>query len=146
MSLYIDLSGGAMDELAEALKHHVEAVAGELVEEIKGSMEPGPVRTGREYRVPDYQRTYTASAPGEPPAVRTGAYLASWQVSPAVIVGDKVIAAATNSAMDKKDEHFIGEILEYGTTDGKIAPRPHIRPALDTVAQRRGGTVRGGDE
>lgn len=40
-------------------------------------------RTGRQYKIPNTKRTYTASAPGEPPAVRTGALRASWRVSPA---------------------------------------------------------------
>ena len=34
-------------------------------------------RTGNRYRVPGTRRNYTASAPGQPPAVRTGALRAS---------------------------------------------------------------------
>lgn len=157
--MYIDLSDGAMGEIAERLKQKVEAVATDLRNEIVQAMDPGPARTGHEYRVPgtgtidpesgktkrSTGRTYKASAPGQPPAVRTGTYRDAWQVSPAVVAGDKVIAAATNSAKTEDDAHFIGDILEYGTTDGKIAPRPHIRPALDAVAQRWGGTVRVGE-
>lgn len=158
---YIDLSGTAISRLAnsDGMKHAVEAIATELRDEIVYQMDPGPVRTGEEYTVPGTGtidpetgrrkrgtgRTYTASAPGEPPAVRTGAYAAAWQVSPAVVRGDKVMAAAVNDRKTEDDAHFIGEILEFGTNDGRIAPRPHIRPAMDAVAQRHGGKVRTGE-
>lgn len=159
MSMYIDFSDSALPQIAERLKHRIEAIAVETRNEIVHTMEPGPERTGHEYRVPGTGtidpetgrtkrgtgRTYKASAPGQPPAIRTGAYAGAWQVSPAVVAGDKVIAAATNDRKTEDDARFIGEILEYGTTDGKITPRPHIRPALDAVAQRHGGTVRTGE-
>lgn len=145
MSSYIDLSGSALPQLAEALKHHVEAVAADLRNEIVASMRDAPPRTGHEYPMRDQKGTYTASAPGEAPAMPTGIYAGAWDTTPAVVVGDKVVAAAVNDRKTEDDAHFIGEILEYGTSDGKIAPRPHIRPALDAVAQRWGGTVRTGE-
>lgn len=39
-------------------------------------------RSGRRYRIPGTTRYYTASAPGEPPAVRTGAFRLSWFAIP----------------------------------------------------------------
>ena len=38
-------------------------------------------RGGRTYRVPGSKRSYVASAPGEPPAVRTGMLRMSWGMS-----------------------------------------------------------------
>ena len=35
-------------------------------------------RSGKKYRVPGTRRKYTASAPGESPAVRTGVFRLSW--------------------------------------------------------------------
>jgi hypothetical protein len=140
---YIDLSSPAMRELARRLSHRAEAVATDLRDEIVLGMDPGPgPRTGHEYPMPDGSGTYTASAPGEPPAVRTGVYAGAWQVSPPVIQGNRVVAAAVN---DRRTEggDSLGLILEFGTTDGKIAPRPHIRPAMEIVAQRWGGRIRG---
>lgn len=140
---YIDLSGAARGKLGDRLKHYVEAVATDLRDEIVLGMDPGPgPRTGAEYPKPDASGTYTASAPGEPPAVRMGEYAGAWQVAPAVVSGDKIIGAATNDRKTEDGEHFIGEILEYGTTDGKILPRLHIRPAAEIVAQKWGGKVR----
>ena len=99
MSDYIDLSGAASSQLSSHLQHLVEAVATDLRNEIVLQMDPGPTRTGHEYPVPgtgtiDKEtgkrkagtgRTYTASAPGEPPAIRLGTYAAAWQTSPAVV-------------------------------------------------------------
>lgn len=144
MSARIDLSGSFTARLGRSLGPYVEAVATDLRDEIVLQMDPGPgPRTGREYAMPDGAGRYTASAPGEPPAVRTGEYAGAWQSTPAVQHGDKVTAAAINDRMTEDQKHFIGAILEYGTDDGKIDPRPHIRPAMEVVAQRWGGKIRG---
>lgn len=142
MSEYVDLSGAAEREIQRRLTHLVTAVATDLRDEIVLQMDPGPgPRTGHEYPMPDGSGTYTASAPGEPPAVRMGEYANAWQVSPAVVQPGRVSAAATNDRRTEDGVHAIGAILEYGTDDGKIAPRPHIRPAMEIVARRWGGKV-----
>lgn len=150
---YIDLSGPAMQQLKEALKPYAEFVARDLRNEIVQTMDPGTPRTGRMYPVPGTKSNrdrsprsgprpmYQASAPGEAPAVATASYVNSWQVSPAIVHGDTVAAFTTNSRKTEDGEHFVGEVLEYGTQDGRIAPRPHIRPALEAVAKRHGGVV-----
>ena len=152
---YIDLNSPFMAKLRRRLEPYVEAVAVDLRNEIVNQMDPGPPRTGRGYPVPgtmsDRDRaptsgprpTYTASAPGEPPAVATGAYVGAWQSTPGVSRGSQVVAYATNDRKTADGKHFVGEILEYGTEDGRIAPRPHIRPALEIVAERHGGRVVG---
>src|SRR5690606_28283948 len=106
MSTYIDLSDRAIDALAKGpIKALVEAVSIDLRDEIVRTMDPGPPRTGREYPVPGTGiidpatgrrkrgtgRTYRASAPGQPPAVRLGSYRDSWQTIPAVVDGDQVV-------------------------------------------------------
>jgi hypothetical protein len=159
VSRYIDLSGGLGKKLANlaAAKHKVEAVAEDLAKEIKRQMEEAPPRSGHEYPMPGSTsgQTYTASAPGEPPAIRLGHYRDAWAATPAVVRGDKVMAFAVNDRKTEDEEHFIGEILEYGSTrytdpapDSMIvpttvhvAPRPHIRPAMEEVAARWPGAV-----
>jgi hypothetical protein len=154
---YIDLSDSAMRQLTNSasVQQYVTSVATDLRDEIVAQMDPGPVRTGREYRVPGTGvidagtgkikrgtgKRYKASAPGQPPAVRLGEYAGAWQVAPATVVEDRVVAAATNDRRTEDGEHAIGEVLEYGTEDGRIEPRPHIRPAMDIVAARYGGRV-----
>ena len=73
-----------------------------------------------------YKR-YTASAPGEPPAVRFGTFRASWQ--PKVYVdhtnGYAVVSQIESTQRTDNGKYLLGEILEYGSPGGKIAPRPH---------------------
>lgn len=77
---------------------------------------------GRRYRVPGTKKYYTASAPGQPPAVRTGAFRLSWQ--PKVEAAGDVYTSKieTNIKVGKKG-YLLGELLEGGTS--KMAPRLH---------------------
>jgi len=81
-------------------------------------------RSGREYRVPGgTSRTYTASAPGEPPARRTGTLANSFdtaKTSPTrMLVGSPLVYA---------------RLLEIGTRD--IRPRPYFRKTFDANQRR----------
>lgn len=70
---------------------------------------------GRTYKVGG--KSYTASAPGEVPAVRTGAFRASWQPH---------TYAFGNSYISRiKTGIFYAGWLEEGTPGGQMAPRPH---------------------
>lgn len=98
-------------------------------------------RHGRKYIVPGTGRMsyskkkhtakitykhYTASAPGEPPAVRTGAFRASWQRKSFVEGNQKsftVVSQAESQTRTDNSKYLLGEILENGT--GKMAPRPY---------------------
>lgn len=71
-------------------------------------------RGGRTYRKPG-GGTYTASAPGEPPAVRTGTLRRSWRT---VQYG----ANHQNPAIET-NVPYTG-YMENGTPGGMIAPRP----------------------
>ena len=79
---------------------------------------------------------YTASAPGEPPAVRTGAYRMSWQPN-SYVQGNgtsyqfEVHAQAYSTQKTDNGKYLLGEILEKGTKDGRIAPRPHQEQIID---------------
>lgn len=101
-------------------------------------------RSGRRYKVPGtYRRQrdktdgkmkqgryYTASAPGEPPAVRTGAFRNSWQVSPG---GVKELYgsyfARIESDLTTDSGLLLGEALEDGTA--RMAPRPYVQRTLE---------------
>lgn len=101
-------------------------------------------RSGRRYKVPGtYRRQrdktdgkmkrgryYTASAPGEPPAVRTGTFRNSWQVSQTPvreIFGSFTARIESNLTTDSG--HLLGEILEEGTS--RMAPRPYVQRTLE---------------
>lgn len=93
-------------------------------------------RNGRRYKVPGtYRRQkdkvtgkmrngryYTASAPGEPPAVRTGVFRLSWQPEAHVVYGSYISRISSDARTDN-GQHILGEILENGTS--RMAPRPH---------------------
>lgn len=104
-------------------------------------------RSGRRYKVPGtYRRQrdktdgkmkngryYTASAPGEPPAVRTGTFRNSWQVSPnsgRELYGS-FFARIESDVRTDNGKYLLGEILEEGTPGGKMAPRPYVEKTLE---------------
>lgn len=99
-------------------------------------------RNGRRYIVPGtgrvkyYKRTktakitykyYTASAPGEPPAVRTGAFRMGWKPKSYVKSESKanmaLISRVENLQRTDNGKYLLGELLEGGTD--RMAPRPH---------------------
>ncbi|EEG30668.1 hypothetical protein CLOSTMETH_01737 [[Clostridium] methylpentosum DSM 5476] len=87
-------------------------------------------RHGRRYRVPYTKRFYTASAPGEPPAVRTGAFRSSWRMQPRTerVNGNLLTHARIVSGL-KVNGHRLGDLLENGTT--RMAPRPYKKDIID---------------
>lgn len=100
-------------------------------------------RSGRRYKVPGtYRRQrdkatgkmrrgryYTASAPGEPPAVRTGMFRLSWQPTARVVYGSYISRIESDLRTDN-GQHTLGEILEDGTS--RMAPRPY----KDRIAEK----------
>ena len=81
--------------------------------------------SGRRYRVPGTKQYYTASAPGEPPANRTGLFRISWHPNAKIGAsgeGFSVISEIENNVTVPKG-YLLGELLEEGTS--KMAPRPH---------------------
>jgi len=100
-------------------------------------------RSGRRYKVPGtYRRQkdtarnkirrgryYTASAPGEPPAVRTGVFRLSWQPTAQVVFGH-YIARIESDLRTEDGRYNLAEILEDGTE--KMEPRPY----QDRILQR----------
>lgn len=73
-------------------------------------------RSGRRYRVPGTNVYYTASAPGEPPAVRTGNLRKS--IKTEIASEGRVIKGRVGTDLD------YGRKLEYGTRH--MAPRPWL--------------------
>jgi len=78
-------------------------------------------RSGRIYKVPGTQRTYTASAPGQPPAQRLGELRQS--ISTEVEGQGKKVIGSVGS--NKK----YAPMLEFGTKN--MAARPWLRPTFE---------------
>ena len=138
----ITVRGPSLEQIAETVttqvKHEMERRSYLAANELRNSalMVLRGQRNGRRYKVPGtYRRQrdkvtgkmrngryYTASAPGEPPAVRTGTFRNSWQPEASVVYGS-YIARISSDVRTDNGQHTLGEILENGT--GRMAPRPH---------------------
>lgn len=94
-------------------------------------------RSGRRYRVPGTRSYYTASAPGEPPAVRTGAFRAGWVRETEILSeSDKTLSLQIRIRNDIRcpNGHLLGDYLEYG--NAKMAPRPHHQKIKEKAAPK----------
>lgn len=98
----------------------VNEVRNEVLETLSGE------RTGRTYRVPGTNRTYTASAPGEPPAVMLGQLRNS-------ITG--VVETERRSTKGIVGTELVkGLQLEKGTKN--MAPRPWLERSFERSLNR----------
>ncbi len=87
-------------------------------------------RNGRVYRVPNTKRTYRASAPGEPPAVRTGVFRLSWGTHTHVEKNGATFRAVSSiESKERAGGKLLGEMLENGT--GRMEPRPYKQKVID---------------
>lgn len=70
-------------------------------------------RSGKKHRVPTTGEFYTASAPGEAPAARTGLFRISFKERPFIVKnnGNLIIHARAESKL-KVGKHLLGDILE----------------------------------
>ena len=109
-------------------------------------------RSGRRYAVPGTGRVsynkknhtakitykyYTASAPGEPPAVRTGAFRMSWKRRTYIdgrSGNDRVIHGVAESDLRAANGALLGSMLENGT--GKMAPRPYKKRVIEEATPK----------
>lgn len=125
-----DLSDFA-DEVAEAI---VEGAALIVRDEVVLGMERAPARTGEAYRIPGTKTRYIASAPGEPPAVRTAQYRNSWQSTPAIRTDRGLSAFAFTDLTVSRGRFVLGDLLNGGTS--RMKPRPHIEDAVTRATKR----------
>ena len=127
-----------VEEVTDSIRHQMERRSVLAANELRNSALAvlRGQRTGRRYKVPGtYRRQrdkvdgkmkngryYTASAPGEPPAVRTGVFRMAWQPTSRVLYGS-YISRIENDIRTEDGKYTLGEILEEGTD--RMAPRPY---------------------
>lgn len=130
----IDL-GKAVDEAVEGITQQAKARAYRAANELRSSalhVLKGE-RSGRKYRKPFTQKaTYTASAPGEPPALRSGNLRMSWRPQTGSENTSKGLTVKPAITTDVK----YAPILQEGTKDGRIAPRPFREPIIEHAMPR----------
>lgn len=113
----------AIDKAAkDRMEEAVQAVRTQVLDTLSGQ------RSGRTYRVPGQKRTYTASAPGQPPAVATSDLFKS--IKTLVESEGKTVVGYVGT------DKIQGEMLEFGTRGrasgkGKILPRPWLRISFE---------------
>lgn len=84
-------------------------------------------RSGKLYKRPHCKRKYRASAPGEAPAVRTGIFRRSFQRKSYIErKGNSLVAYALSESDLMVGSHLLGEVLDKGRKNGKMAARPYI--------------------
>lgn len=103
------------DTAAKRMGEATQIVRSQVLETLSGN------RSGRTYKVPGTQRTYTASAPGEPPAQATAELRKSVRAS--VRGEDKMVIGEVGT-----DRNY-GPMLEFGTKN--MAPRPWLRISFE---------------
>lgn len=128
----------AKKEARERFRPVAEGMASATEQEIRREM-IASTPSGERYPDPE-GGTYVASAPGEPPAVRTGEYLRSYGHTDAIIRGTMVVAAVTSDRMAGGGTP-LWAILEFGTL--RQDPRPHVRPSAEEAARGFRRAVRG---
>lgn len=121
----------AIEDVVKSIRQQVEARSYKAANELRNSSLEilRGQRNGRRYRVPGKKTHYTASAPGEPPAMRTGLFRLSWQPT-ALKEGDTYISRVESDRRTDKGKFLLGEILEDGTPGGQMAPRPYQEKIL----------------
>ena len=133
-----------MEEITDQIRHEMERRSFLAANELRNAshLVLRGQRSGRRYKVPGtYKRQrdkadgkmkrgryYTASAPGEPPAVRTGAFRASWQPTAREVFGSYISRIESDIKTDNGG-YTLGEILQGGTS--RMAPRPYQDEILE---------------
>lgn len=114
-----DRSSQAIAAIDGALDKALLAVAQAIADDAQIEIQSGP-KTGRVYG------THQASAPGEVPAMLTGALFEGIKARMDSSEGEHVAVVVSE---DEKSAW-----LEYGTPGGKIAARPFLGPAAARIA------------
>lgn len=137
------VKGPSLEEIAKTvtteIRHQMESRSFQAANELRNSalMVLRGQRSGRRYKVPGtYRRQrdkvtgemkngryYTASAPGEPPAVRTGTFRLAWQPEAHVVFGSYISRITNDIQVGTKRKYNLGELLEEGTP--RMDARPH---------------------
>ena len=127
----IDLEG-AVNEIVEEITYQAKSRAFRAANELRNSALTvlRGKRSGRVYKRPFSKSKYTASAPGEPPAMRTGNLCMSWRPQSASERIGKTVTIKPAITTEVKYAPY----LEEGTD--RMAPRPFEDPIIEKAMPR----------
>ena len=127
----IDLEG-AVNEIVEEITYQAKSRAFRAANELRNSalIVLRGKRSGRVYKRPFSKSKYTASAPGEPPAMRTGNLRMSWRPQSASERIGKTVTIKPAITTEVKYAPY----LEEGTD--RMAPRPFEDPIIEKAMPR----------
>ena len=108
----------------EGVRRGLVEVGPEIRKEVKRLIKD-PIKTGRIYIIRG--KPHQASAPGEAPANLSGRLAGS--------VSSRVSRSTQLIIGDLASRAPHGKYMEFGTKDGRIKPRPHLKPAALSKAR-----------
>ena len=120
ISAKITINEGVKRKLGDTAKTRMLEAVNELRNETLITLSGN--RSGRTYKVPGTQRTYTASSPGQPPAQATSGLRQS--IKGSIVSGVGRVSTSLE----------YGVMLQYGTKN--MAPRPWLSVAADKARDK----------
>ena len=118
----IDISGavhGFVQDVEKQVASRAERAAHVIRKYELSVLSNNPKRSGKVYRKPASNKTYTASAPGEPPALRTGDLRRSFRP----LAKSEIVQSAKHYTPGIRTDVKYAPFLEDGTN--RISPRPY---------------------
>lgn len=118
----IDISGavqGFVQDVEKQVASRAERAAHVIRKYELSVLSNNPKRSGKVYRKPASNKTYTASAPGEPPALRTGDLRRSFRP----LAKSEIVQSAKHYTPGIRTDVNYAPFLEDGTS--RISPRPY---------------------
>ena len=126
-------------EITDSIRRQMASRAYRAANELKNQSAEvlGKQGGGRRYRMPHGKGYYTASAPGQPPASRTGTFKQRW--TPSAEGTGNVFKGKIESTVQTSDypgnhggrSYLLGELLENGTS--RMASRPYQDKILEAA-------------
>ena len=134
-TILVEVNDEVIDKVTTQMSSRAERATHQLrnakIEVMRGA------RSGRVYRIPNTGAKYRASAPGEPPAKRTGRFSQSMRRASAMEGSGKNLTVHVMLKSNLRvggGKYLLSEILEEGTD--KMSPRPYKEAILEKATPK----------
>lgn len=123
---FVDFLQNKAENLKPNLEKTIKLCCQKVQSDIKYSMDHTSRDTSKSYFTNNKSTPHHPSLPDNPPAVDTGALKAS--INYEVETDGREVVGFVGSTLSAPEPYDVW--MEYGTSDGRIAPRPWLRPAM----------------